>query len=66
MSPLSHNPVFKYATVPDGSTETNLKNNYPKMYNYMKENKLHMADALEGVRAVKDGYSLLTYLGPKK
>jgi hypothetical protein len=41
--------------VPDGSTETNLKNNYPTIYEYMKKNKYNRADAIEGVRAVKDG-----------
>ena len=53
MNPHAHKPPFKFATVPHGSTETNLMNNYPDMYQYMKPyNKTNVE---EGVRAVKDG-----------
>jgi len=56
MNPETVHPPFKYATVPDGSTESNLKNNYPMMYHYMKSNNLNRPDALEGLHAVKNGY----------
>lgn len=53
MNPRAHKPPFKFATVPDGSTETNLRNNYPAMYDYMKQ--FNRSKVEDGVKAVKDG-----------
>lgn len=52
MNPYSHKPPFKFATVPHGSTEANLRKNYPDMYRYMKP--YNKSTVLEGVRAVKE------------
>lgn len=46
-------PPFKFGTVPYGSTETNLLTHYPSIYAYMK--KYSKANAIEGVKAVKEG-----------
>jgi len=46
-------PPFKFGTAPYGSTETNLMTHYPHIYSYMKQHS--KANAIEGVRAVKDG-----------
>lgn len=46
-------PVFKFGTVPDGSTETNLKHNFPEMHEYMKE--FNKSSVKLGIEAVKDG-----------
>ena len=46
-------PPFKYATVPEGSTETNIRNNHPAMYNYMKP--YNKPDVSMGIEAVKKG-----------
>ncbi|ELU11683.1 hypothetical protein CAPTEDRAFT_179505 [Capitella teleta] len=52
-NPHAHKPAFKFATVPHGSTETNLMKNYWDMYQYMKPfNKSNVQD---GVTAVKSG-----------
>ena len=53
-NPHAHKPPFKFATVPHGSTETNLMNNYPEMYLYMKP--YNKSDVQQGVKAVKDGW----------
>ncbi|XP_076458546.1 glutamate receptor ionotropic, NMDA 2B-like [Babylonia areolata] len=52
-NPTHTKPPFKYATVPEGSTETNIRNNHPKMYNYMKH--YNKPDVTIGVEAVKSG-----------
>jgi len=52
-------PPFKYGTVPYGSAETNLMTHYPKIYSYMK--KYSRANAIEGVKAVKEG-SVVDYI----
>jgi len=46
-------PPFKFGTVPYGSTETNLMTHYPNIYAYMR--KYSRANAIDGVKAVKDG-----------
>ncbi|CAD5119499.1 DgyrCDS8104 [Dimorphilus gyrociliatus] len=46
-------PPFKFGTVPDGSTETNLKHNFPQMHEYMKQ--FNKSTVKLGVEAVKDG-----------
>lgn len=51
-NPFSEKPPFRFATVPDGSTAINLKNNYPDMYDYMKV--FHKLNVKEGIDAVKN------------
>ena len=53
MTPKAHKPPFKFATVPHGSTETNLMNNFPKMYEYMRQ--YNRSTVQKGIKAVKDG-----------
>ena len=52
-NPTHTKPPFKYATVPEGSTETNIRNNHPAMYNYMKP--YNKPDVGMGIEAVKKG-----------
>ena len=54
MNPSSMKPPYKFATIPHGSTDTNIKTNYPHMYAYMQP--YNKSTVGEGVRAVKDGY----------
>ncbi|KAK7112852.1 hypothetical protein V1264_012236 [Littorina saxatilis] len=52
-NPTHMKPPFKYATIPEGSTETNIRNNHPTMYTYMKPyNKPSVG---LGIEAVKTG-----------
>ncbi|KAK2138330.1 hypothetical protein NP493_8021g00002 [Ridgeia piscesae] len=53
MNPTAHRPPFKFATVPHGSTETTMMNNYPKMHRYMSP--YNKSEVAYGVKAVKDG-----------
>ena len=55
-------PPFKFGTVPYGSTETNLMTHYPSIYAYMR--KYSKANAIEGVKAVKDGSVLVMSFNP--
>ncbi|XP_076437124.1 glutamate receptor ionotropic, NMDA 2B-like [Babylonia areolata] len=52
-NPTHTKPPFKYATVPEGSTETNIRNNHPAMYHYMKAYNKPKVDI--GIQAVKTG-----------
>ncbi len=56
IDPLSHSPPFKFATIPSGSTEVNLKKNYPQMHAYMQ--KWNKKNVSEGLKAVKERLSL--------
>lgn len=53
-NPYSMKPPFKFATIPNGSTEENLRKNHYNMYQYMQRyNRPTVDDALE---ALKQGY----------
>ena len=54
LNDFSQQPPFKFATIPNGSTEVNLKKNYPEMHGYMQ--KWNKNKVYEGVMAVKDRY----------
>lgn len=51
MNPHALKPPFRFATIPNGSTETNLKKNYPSMYSYMSQ--FNRRDVTEGILALK-------------
>ncbi|RUS77708.1 hypothetical protein EGW08_014544, partial [Elysia chlorotica] len=50
-NPRSMNPPFKYATIPNGSTEANIRANHKDMYRYMQE--YNQPDVDEGIEALK-------------
>lgn len=52
-NPHSHKPPFKFATVPNGSTEENLRQNHPEMFAYMT--KYNQPSVVEAVKALKKG-----------
>ncbi|KAL4240267.1 Glutamate receptor ionotropic [Mactra antiquata] len=53
MNPTAVTPHFRFATIPGGSTEANLRQNYPRMHRYMaKYNKDKLPFA---VNALKSG-----------
>nr|KAG5701233.1 hypothetical protein BaRGS_008609 [Batillaria attramentaria] len=52
-NPTHTKPPFKYATITAGSTETNIRNNHPKMFAYMRP--LNKATVNQGIEAVKQG-----------
>ena len=64
MNPRGQKPPFKFATVPHGSMETNLMNHHRDMYDYMKA--FSKPDAIEGVRAVREGSVAHTSFKPSK
>lgn len=48
-------PPYKFGTVPNGSTDVNLKNNFPDLSRYMYAHGFNYDDATKGVSAVKNG-----------
>ncbi|XP_042201038.1 glutamate receptor ionotropic, NMDA 2B, partial [Callorhinchus milii] len=53
-SPNDFSPPFRFGTVPNGSTERNIRNNYPEMHSYMtKFNQKSVLDALVSLKAGK-------------
>ncbi|KAH9494874.1 Glutamate receptor ionotropic, NMDA 2B [Bulinus truncatus] len=52
-NPYTMNPPFKYATIPNGSTEANIRTNHIDMYNYMKA--YNLPDVESGILALKQG-----------
>ncbi|XP_066546006.1 glutamate receptor ionotropic, NMDA 2A [Amia ocellicauda] len=53
-SPYSYSPPFRFGTVPNGSTERNIRNNYPDMHQYMvKYNQKGVQDALVSLKTGK-------------
>uniref|UniRef100_A0A4W3KDE6 Glutamate receptor n=1 Tax=Callorhinchus milii TaxID=7868 RepID=A0A4W3KDE6_CALMI len=52
--PQEHYPPFRFGTVPNGSTERNIKNNYPDMHSHMtKYNQRSVEDALNSLKSGK-------------
>ncbi|XP_078385244.1 glutamate receptor ionotropic, NMDA 2C-like [Cetorhinus maximus] len=52
--PQDHYPPFRFGTVPNGSTERNIKNNYPDMHSHMtKYNQRSVANALASLKSGK-------------
>lgn len=58
--PNDFSPPFRFGTVPNGSTERNIRNNYPEMHSYMvKFNQRGVDDALF---SLKTGWGFLICL----
>lgn len=53
MNPTAVTPHFRFATLPSGSTEDNLRKNYPRMHKYMQ--KYNKSGVDEGIAALKAG-----------
>uniref|UniRef100_A0A8C3HC10 Glutamate receptor n=1 Tax=Chrysemys picta bellii TaxID=8478 RepID=A0A8C3HC10_CHRPI len=52
--PQDQYPPLKFGTVPNGSTEKNIRSNYPDMHNYMvKYNQRSVEDALQHLKSGK-------------
>ncbi|CAN0005284.1 unnamed protein product [Lampetra planeri] len=52
--PNEQNTPLRFGTVPNGSTERNIRNNYPEMHNYMSRyNQKSVEDALESLKTGK-------------
>ncbi|XP_062614657.1 glutamate receptor ionotropic, NMDA 2B-like isoform X1 [Saccostrea cucullata] len=52
-NPYFMNPPFKFATIPNGSTEENLRKNHYNMYKYMQ--RYNRATVDDAVKALKQG-----------
>ncbi|XP_017339521.1 glutamate receptor ionotropic, NMDA 2A [Ictalurus punctatus] len=53
-SPYSYSPPFRFGTVPNGSTERNIRKNYPDMHQYMiKYHQTGVTDALVSLKTGK-------------
>lgn len=53
-SPYSYSPPFRFGTVPNGSTERNIRKNYPDMHQYMT--KYHQTGVQDALVSLKTGY----------
>ncbi|XP_048871478.1 glutamate receptor ionotropic, NMDA 2C [Brienomyrus brachyistius] len=52
--PQEHYPPFRFGTVPNGSTERNIRSNYPDMHTHMiKYNQRGVEDALNSLKSGK-------------
>lgn len=59
MHPTAVTPHFRFATIPGGSTEANLAQNYPRMHQYMaKYNKSKIPIA---INSLKSGYVMFYF-----
>ncbi|KAG7459472.1 hypothetical protein MATL_G00211010 [Megalops atlanticus] len=52
-SPYSYSPPFRFGTVPNGSTERNIRKNYPDMHQYMV--KYHQSGVQDALVSLKTG-----------
>uniref|UniRef100_A0A1A8HKQ0 Glutamate receptor n=1 Tax=Nothobranchius korthausae TaxID=1143690 RepID=A0A1A8HKQ0_9TELE len=52
-SPYSYSPPFRFGTVPNGSTERNIRKNYPDMHQYMT--KYHQTGVTDALISLKTG-----------
>ncbi|XP_034156285.1 glutamate receptor ionotropic, NMDA 2A isoform X2 [Pangasianodon hypophthalmus] len=52
-SPYSFSPPFRFGTVPNGSTERNIRKNYPDMHQYMV--KYHQSGVQDALISLKTG-----------
>ncbi|KAL2086445.1 hypothetical protein ACEWY4_017504 [Coilia grayii] len=52
-SPYSFSPPFRFGTVPNGSTERNIRKNYPDMHQYMV--KYHQSGVQDALLSLKTG-----------
>ncbi|KAJ3601045.1 hypothetical protein NHX12_032018, partial [Muraenolepis orangiensis] len=51
--PNAFSPPFRFGTVPNGSTERNIRNNYPEMHAYMV--KFHQRNVNDALQSLKTG-----------
>uniref|UniRef100_A0A674EGJ7 Glutamate receptor n=1 Tax=Salmo trutta TaxID=8032 RepID=A0A674EGJ7_SALTR len=51
--PNAFSPPFRFGTVPNGSTERNIRNNYPEMHQYMTS--FHQKNVDEALASLKGG-----------
>ncbi|MEE6511962.1 hypothetical protein FKM82_018858 [Ascaphus truei] len=51
--PNDFSPAFRFGTVPNGSTERNIRNNYPEMHSYMV--KFNQKSVHESLHSLKTG-----------
>ncbi|XP_072311888.1 glutamate receptor ionotropic, NMDA 2C-like isoform X1 [Eucyclogobius newberryi] len=52
--PQEHYPPFRFGTVPNGSTERNIRSNYPDMHTHMmKYNQKGVEEALDSLKTAK-------------
>uniref|UniRef100_A0A8C7CQC7 Glutamate receptor n=1 Tax=Oncorhynchus kisutch TaxID=8019 RepID=A0A8C7CQC7_ONCKI len=51
--PNAFSPPFRFGTVPNGSTERNIRNNYPEMHQYMTS--FHQKNVNEALASLKGG-----------
>ncbi|MGH0158712.1 UNVERIFIED_CONTAM: hypothetical protein FKN15_058050 [Acipenser sinensis] len=51
--PYDYSPPFRFGTVPNGSTERNIRNNYPDMHQYMV--KYHQRGVQDALVSLKTG-----------
>ncbi|XP_056136038.1 glutamate receptor, ionotropic, N-methyl D-aspartate 2B, genome duplicate b [Lampris incognitus] len=51
--PNDFSPPFRFGTVPNGSTERNIRNNYPDMHSYMTS--FHQKNVDEALQSLKTG-----------
>lgn len=51
-NPYTVKPPFRFGTIPNGSTEENIRENHPRMYEYMKQ--YPQVDVDTAIQALKD------------
>ncbi|TNM97236.1 hypothetical protein fugu_015392 [Takifugu bimaculatus] len=52
-NPYAYSPPFRFGTVPNGSTERNIRKNYPEMHQYMV--KYHQTGVQDALVSLKSG-----------